>query len=105
MNRARDLERHPEGAVHHSALNAMGLIDVALHAVVGQYRQQRDPQVMMDALGWFASRLGRKNVDLVLQTFAEHFPTVAVYRGRQTAAEWLAASTDGVPHRAIALEE
>ena len=30
---------------------------------------------------------------------------MAVYRGRQSAAEWLAGSTGGVPNRAIALEE
>lgn len=105
MNQARDLERHPESAVHHGSLNAMGLIDEALHAMVEQYRQQRDPLVMVDALAWFGSRLGRRNLELILHTFAEHFPTVAVYRGRQTAADWLSASTAGVPHRAVALEE
>jgi glycosidase len=105
MNLERDLERHPERTVHPSSLNAMGLIDEALHAMVAQYRQQRDPVVMVDALAWFGSRLGRRNLELILHSFAEHFPTVAVYRGRLSAEDWLAASTAGVPHRAIALEE
>ena len=30
---------------------------------------------------------------------------MAVYRGEQSAAEWLARSTGDVPHRAVALEE
>src|SRR5579859_5805240 len=105
MNLSRDVERHPERAVHPGALNAMGLIDEALHAVAALYRQQRDPKAMVDALAWFRSRLGEQSLEKTLLAFAEHFPVVDVYRGQQEAAEWLAASTAGVPHRAVALEE
>src|SRR5579859_392356 len=105
MNLARDVERDPERAVHPGALNAMGLIDEALHAVAALYRQQRDPKAMVDALAWFRSRLGEQSLEKTLLAFAEHFPVVGVYRGQQKAAEWLAASTAGVPHRALALEE
>jgi glycosidase len=105
MNLARDVERHPERAVHPGALNAMALIDEALHAVAALYRQQRDPKAMVDAVAWFRSRIGEQSLDQTLLAFAEHFPTVAVYRGEQTAADWLAASTEGVSHRAVALEE
>ena len=34
MNRLRDVQKHPELAVRPGALNAMGLIDEALHAVM-----------------------------------------------------------------------
>ncbi|HMK30279.1 MAG TPA: alpha-amylase family glycosyl hydrolase, partial [Terriglobales bacterium] len=105
MNLARDAERHPERAVHPGALNAMGLIDEALHAVLAQYREQRDPLVITDALAWFEARLGREPLDRTLVTFSEQFPTAAVYRGQLTARDWLARSTGGVPHRAVALEE
>src|SRR6185437_15334000 len=105
MNRIREVDRHPELAVNPGALNAMGLIDEVLHALVELYRKQRDPRVMLDALSWFESRLGREMLDRTLQTFADHFPTVAVYRGEKKAAEWLRESTAGVPHRAMALEE
>jgi len=105
INLARDVEHHPERAVYPGALNAMGLIDEALHAVAALYRQQRDPQVMVEALAWFRSRLGDESLDRTLLAFVEHFPSVAVYRGQQAAADWLAASTAGVPHRALALEE
>ncbi|HTC95458.1 MAG TPA: alpha-amylase family glycosyl hydrolase [Terriglobales bacterium] len=105
MNLARDVERHPERAVHPGALNAMGLIDEALHAVAALYRQQRDPKAMVDALAWFGARLGEEPLEKTLLAFAEHFPVASVYRGQQKAAEWLAASTAGVSHRAVALEE
>jgi glycosidase len=105
MNVARDAERHPDRVVHPGALHAMGLIDEALHAVVAEYRRQRDPRAMLDALTWLASRLGGAALDRTLLSFAELFPGVAVYRGSQTASEWLAGSTDGISHRAVVLEE
>src|ERR1700759_4484524 len=46
MNQVRNAEAHPELAAHPGALNAMGLIDEALHAVLDSYRKERDPKVM-----------------------------------------------------------
>jgi glycosidase len=105
MNVVRNADRHPELSVRPGALNAMGLIDEALHAVVEQYRRQRDPSVMLDALAWFTSRLGAEALEQTLLNFTELFPTVSVYRGRQTASDWLQGATADVPHRAVALEE
>lgn len=105
MNMVREAERHPEMAVHPAALNAMGLIDEVLHVVVEQYRSRLDPHVMVEALDWFAIRMGSKALDQTLLSFAEQFPTVAVYRGELTPLQWLAGSTAGTPHRALALEE
>src|SRR5262245_60184369 len=104
MNSVRDAAKNPERTVHPAALHAMGLIDEALHAVVAQYRKQ-DPAAVSDALAWFAKRLGVDALDRTLLTFAQDFPVVQVHRGRQTAKEWLAGATMGMPHRAIALEE
>src|SRR5262252_1660094 len=73
MNLARDAARHPERAVPAAALHAMGLIDELLHLVVAQYRAERDPRVMEDALHWFEARLGGAPVDQVLLAFAEEF--------------------------------
>ena len=105
MNQVRNVDRQPELSVHPGALNAMGLIDEALHVVLEQYRRQRDPSAVLDALGWFAKRLGSGALERTLLSFVEQFPAVSVYRGRQTPAEWLEGSTAGVPHRAVALEE
>jgi glycosidase len=105
MNEVRQAELHPERAVHAGALNAMGIIDEALHAVAALYRRQRDPQAMLEALTWFESRLGRKPLDATLLAFTEQFPPAAVHRGRRQPAEWLAGATAEVPHRAVALEE
>ncbi len=105
MNRVRDAEGHPELTVHPGALNAMGLIDEALHLLAALYRRQRDPAAMVDALGWFEARLGRDELDRSLLAFADQFPSVEVYRGQRSPAQWLGRETSGVPHRAVALEE
>ena len=80
-------------------------IDEIVHHVVELYRRQRNPQVMAGALAALDQRLGRGALETALEVFADRFPTVAVYRGDQSAAEYLAGQTDGVPNRQIALEE
>ena len=105
MNEVRDAAHYPERAVHAGQLFAMGLIDEASHAVLAQYRKQFDPEVMTAALDWFAGKVGSDQVDRLLLTFVQHFPGQAVMRGELTPRQWLAGKTEGVPHRAVALEE
>jgi glycosidase len=105
VNLIRDAERNPDKAMHPGALNAMGLIDEALHAVLHTYREQVDPRVMLDALSFFQSQLGEEQLDRTLLAFSHHFPSVEVFRGKVSAREWLNSTTGRTPHRAIALEE
>ena len=39
INLVREVEKHPEQAVHAGQLYAMGLIDEASHAVMARYRE------------------------------------------------------------------
>ena len=91
--------------VNPGALFAMGLIDEAGHAVVEHYRQEIDPNVMEDAVAYFSNQIGADALNHLLLDFVERFPGTAVYNGEHTAAEWLDGSTDGMTHRAAALEE
>ena len=86
-------------------LFAMGLIDEASHVVMAQYRKRFDPEVMTAALDWFSAQVGSAEIDKLLLTFVEHFPGQSVMRGQETPQQWLAGSTEGMPHRAVALEE
>ena len=105
MNLVREAEKYPDRTVHPAAIYAMGLIDEALHAIITAYRENKDPRVMEEALSWYESRLGRKSLDRTLLSFVDQFPPLQVYHGKQTASQWLAAATGGVPHRSVALEE
>src|SRR4030066_235992 len=79
MNEKRDLISFPEQAVKAGQINAMGLIDEILHYVIGLYRQQRNSQVMAEALDWLQRNLGQEAVDKAPQRFTEGFPALAVY--------------------------
>jgi glycosidase len=105
MNEVRDAHRHPERAVHAGKLFAMGIIDEASHVVIASYRQSFDPKVMTDALAFFSAQVGESELEKMLLVFVEHYPGSQVYRGEQGAREWLAGSTEGMPHRAAAIEE
>jgi glycosidase len=105
MNQVRDVEKHPESAVHAGQLFAMGLIDEASHVLLARYREQFDPQVMTAALDWFGGQVGTDNLDKMLLAFVEQFPGQSVMRSLETPAQWLAGETAGTPHRAAALEE
>ena len=105
MNTVREVDKHPERAVHAGALYAMGLIDEASHVLMARYREQFDPEVMTSALDWFSAQVGVEALDRMLLTFVEHFPGASVIQGRETPQHWLQGTTDGTPHRAAALEE
>jgi glycosidase len=105
MNERRDLVAFPEQAIQAGQLNAMGLIDEILHVVVGQYRQQRNPHVMQQALDWLDDQVGREAVDTTLRRFADEFPPLAVYRRDTSLEDYIEGETDGVPHRQILVEE
>ena len=105
MNERRDLLSFPERTVRAGQINAMGLIDEILHYVVGLYRQQKNPQIMQQALAWLDEKLGKETVDTALRRFADEFPPVAVYRREVSLEAYLEGETAGVPHRQILLEE
>ena len=105
MNQVRDARRHPERAVHAGAMFAMGLIDEASHVVIEEYRRQFDPEVMTAALTWFAEKVGAERLETLLLAFVEHFPGQSVMTGDEAPVEWLKGSTEGMSHRAAAMEE
>jgi glycosidase len=105
INTVRDVEKHPELAVHAGQLYAMGLIDEASHVVMARYREQFDPEVMTSALEWFRAQVGEEALDKLLLTFVEQFPGSSVIRGEHTPKEWLYGQSGGLPNRAAAMEE
>ncbi|MDQ1452855.1 MAG: hypothetical protein QOK38_2721 [Acidobacteriaceae bacterium] len=105
MNQARGTENDPERVINPGALFAMGLIDEASHLLLHHYRKSVAPHAIPEALQWFSSRLGPQRFDRLLLHFVQEFPGSPVYRGKETAEEWLTGSTDGIPHREAAFEE
>jgi glycosidase len=105
MNSRRDLASFPERAVRAGQINAMGLIDEILHYVAELFREQKNREVLAQALQFLERRLGRKDLDATLLRFLDEFPPVEVYQGSREARAWLAGRTEGTPNRQVALEE
>lgn len=102
---ALNAARGGAGGASAADLFTMGLLDEAAHLALAHWRTTFDPEGFRGALAALESALGPQLVDRVLLTFSEAFPIVAVYRGRMSAATWLAGATDGRSHRELALEE
>jgi glycosidase len=105
MNQVRDVENHPDRAIHAGALYAMGLIDEASHVLIARYREQFDPEVMNAALDWFSAQVGGDKLDAMLLAFVEQFPGSSVVKGAATPKQWLAGKTGIMSHQAAAFEE
>ncbi len=105
MNLQRDLISFPERVVRAGQINAMGLIDEIMHLVMTQYRQQKNPQVLYEALDWLYGMLGQDAVDQTLRQFLQEFPPLPVYRGGLSLDDYFEGKSGGVPNRLIALEE
>jgi len=110
MNDRKDLALFPEQAVRAGQINAMALIDEILHLIIEQYRKERNPNVIADALSWLSGQLGEEQVNQAISQFSADFPVSSVYRGELTTEEYLQGESirpDGqvVPNRQLVLEE
>ena len=112
LNAAREAESggvlDPDKTIHAGALFAMGLIDELNHALIAKYRKEVDPAVLSEGISWLGARVEAASPEAMgklLLKFTEQFPGVSVYRGKETAAQWLAKTTEGTPHQEAALEE
>ncbi len=98
-------ERNPARGARAGDLNAMGLIDEVLHALIAEYRTQHRPKLWLEALQMLEGNLGSNAVEKALEMFAADFPPLAVYKGQITLREYLALSSNGVSHKEVLLEE
>jgi len=105
MTARRRADGVADATISPGELNALGLVDEILHAVVGIYREQEDPEAIDDALDHLDEVLGADAVDATLARFTTRFPPLAVHRGELTPLDYLAGETDGTPNREVALEE
>lgn len=105
LNAELDISVHPEKAIKAGQLNAMGLIDEILHYVISLYREQVGQDCFTRAIKSLEASIGKKEIDELLITFINRFPPEAVYKKVVSKEAWLAASSENVSNRELALEE
>ncbi len=98
-------KRPPDQTIKAAHLNALGLIDELQHYALKQYREQKNPRVMQEALDYLTAQIGPAEVEKTLRRFVDEFPPVAVYKGAIASDEYLQGATNGMPHHQIELEE
>jgi|GEM_PF-3490 Uncharacterized conserved protein len=86
-------------------LYAMGLIDEISHFVFHLYRTEIFPQFSEKLFETAEGEIGEDAFKKLLLDFVREFPTSAVASGGMSEAEFLAASTEGVPNKFAELEE
>src|SRR5271170_4219580 len=69
LNEARGPNADPANTVNAGALFAMGMIDELNHALAAQYRREIDPDVLSEALRWFALKIGPADLEQLLVAF------------------------------------
>ena len=80
-------------------------INRRIQEVSERYDFRVNPQAMVSALDWIANHIGTEELDRALLEFSIDFPPLAVYRRQTTAQEYLKDTTEGIPNRALLLEE
>ncbi len=95
-----------EKEIYAGEVNALGLIDEIMHAVIEQYRRTSVPDLNERLYAVLEEQLGSENLEKVLTAFCEEFPPLAVLRGEQSVKEYLDGETqDGVKNRYDTVEE
>ncbi|MFP4644016.1 MAG: alpha-amylase family glycosyl hydrolase [Spirochaetales bacterium] len=105
MNAERQIETHPDRAVHTSDIYAMGLIEEIMHYVIGLYREQVDSKVGTRLYAHLRESVPEAQLEALLARFVEEFPPLRVHSGELSPEEFLDTDVEGVPGREVALEE
>ncbi len=105
LNAKRDLVSFPESAAKTSHVNAMGLIDEIFHHVFKLYKEQKNPEVLKQALAYLEQQLTITTIDSLLELFFREFPPSDVYKKKVDPKSYLLGKTAETPNRELLLEE
>ena len=86
-------------------VNALGLLHEILHFLIRNYEQNMNPGVFSRGLNYLKTSLSEYKLEEVLLTYINEFPPLSVFKGKQTADEYLTGTSGGKPNREVILEE
>lgn len=105
INSVRRSAIHPERAISAGEIYAMGLLDEVLHYIFNLYLQQYGRTILQQLHTRLADTFSPDEVERMLLTFSQRFPTVACYNGHETPLQSLERTVEDVSGRDVALEE
>lgn len=101
VNQMRGQDQH----IYPGEVNAAGLIDEIFHLVLREYEARVNKDVFEKAVKKISGVIGENVFNDLLEDFIEKFPPAQVYKGNQTAKQYLRGQTGEWSNRAIAVEE
>ena len=105
MNQQRSDPTDVKTYIAPGQINALGLIDEVFHLVIKQYYEENGINLRRALYHHLEQSLGEARLFAALESFNHLFPPTSVYANKQTVAEYLAESTDGVPNVENTVEE
>jgi hypothetical protein len=87
-------KRSADQTVKAAQINALGLIDELQHYALKQYREQKNPHVMQEALAYLTAQIGPEEVEKTVRR-CRRVPMVVVYKGEVTIDDYLTGATNG----------
>ncbi|MCS6989975.1 MAG: alpha-amylase family glycosyl hydrolase [Chloroherpetonaceae bacterium] len=84
---------------------AAALLHEVFHFVISVYQDDVNPAAFQKCEAWVRGEFGDETTRAFLLRFIDEFPTLTIYRGDESAEQFLARSSDGVPNAHVALEE
>jgi glycosidase len=97
--------REPKQHIYPGEVNAAGLIDEIFHLVLREYETRVNKDVFEKAVKKISGKIGETEFNGLLEDFIEKFPPLQVYKGNQTAKQYLRGQTGERSNAAIAVEE
>ncbi len=91
--------RGPFPPVSPGDVNAMGLFHEVLHFVINSYVNEINSSALVRLEDWLKENVGKSELEKSTRRFVELFPPTKVYRGEESAEDYLSRSTGGVSHR------
>jgi predicted flap endonuclease-1-like 5' DNA nuclease/glycosidase len=97
--------KNPARGVRAGDVNAMGLIDEVMHALVEEYRLRHNPKLWQQALELLEKNIGADRVNSALLEFGKNFPPLAVFTKEIKLEAYLAGTNGTRSNREVMLEE
>ncbi len=88
-----------------STLNALGLLHEIEHYLLAFYQQQVAPNLLEQLEAYLQNRLGRNELQKLLEKFCAIFPPTPVFKRKISAKKYLATKTGPLSNRQILIQE
>ncbi|MBI9043257.1 MAG: alpha-amylase [Anaerolineaceae bacterium] len=105
LNQQLDTLKSPDAIIQSSHINGMSLMDDIFSEVISIYKDQENPDMLIDLQSFLEDRIGEKKLKAGLYSFIQELPPRDVYSGIITHEDFLNPASSEQSNIPILLEE